>query len=93
MIPMNRHLEVGLVQETSAENTGVLLPEGYTQAQEWQTAVVKQVSDACESFNNRDIGAVVVFPGNMLLSVDSMGNNYYFVQENYVVCRSERKLP
>ena len=88
MKPMNRHIKIGLAKRTPVDVGGVLMPDGYQPTQEWQAAVVKEVAEGCESFSCDDVGATVVFPGNMLLSVDVLGEEYHFVQENYVVCKS-----
>ena len=90
MKPLNRHIKIGLANEHSpVETGGVLMPEGYSVAQEWQAAVVKEDAESCEAFCTSDVGSLVVFPGNMLLTVDALGEQYHFVQENYVVCKSE----
>tara|TARA_B100000131_G_scaffold314967_2_gene352624 strand:- start:129 stop:413 length:285 start_codon:yes stop_codon:yes gene_type:complete len=87
MTPMNRHIKVDIVQQTPPDSGGVLMPEDYKALQEWETGVIKEVAKNCEHFSSKDVGSVVVFPGNMLLCVDALGSQFHFVQENYVVCR------
>tara|TARA_R100000152_G_C6768701_1_gene194278 strand:- start:1430 stop:1717 length:288 start_codon:yes stop_codon:yes gene_type:complete len=87
MTPMNRHIKVDIVQQAPPEAGGVLMPDDYKALQEWETGVIKEVATNCEHFTPKDVGSVVVFPGNMLVCVDALGNQYHFVQENYVVCR------
>ena len=91
MKPMNRHIKIGLVEHSPSDTRGVLMPEGYKAIQEWQAGVVKAVAESCEGFDRNDTGTLVVFPGNMLLSVDVLGEQHHFVQENYIVCRSEAR--
>ena len=87
MEPMNRHVRVDIVHQSSPEAGGVLMPEDYKVVQEWEVGVVKEISLDCEHFSTDDVGGVVVFPGNMLVCVDALGGQYHFVQENYVVCK------
>ena len=90
MKPMNRHIKIGLANEHAPVDTGgVLMPDNYSPVQEWQAAVVKEVAENCETFSNSDVGSMVVFPGNMLLTVDALGEQFHFVQENYIVCKSQ----
>tara|TARA_B100000287_G_scaffold435384_1_gene503422 strand:- start:945 stop:1217 length:273 start_codon:yes stop_codon:yes gene_type:complete len=90
MTPMNRHVRVDIVQQTSPDLGGVLMPEDYKVIQEWEVGVVKEVSTNCEHFSSEDVGSVIAFPGNMLVCVDALGGQWHFVQENYVVCKQER---
>ncbi len=89
MEPMNKHIKVSLVTHSiNPAADGVLMPDGYKAVQEWQSAVITDISDDCISVDDYDVGSVIVFPGNMLLSVTSAGEQYHFVQENYVICKS-----
>jgi len=89
MEPMNKHIRISLVNHNTATAVdGVLMPDGYKAVQEWQSAVITDISDDCISVDEYDVGSVIVFPGNMLLSVTSAGEEYHFVQENYVICKS-----
>lgn len=88
MKPMNRHIKIALMDQSPADEAGgVLMPDGYAPTQEWQSATIVDVADTCESFDIADSGSVVVFPGNMLLAVETMEQKFHFVQENYVVCK------
>ena len=87
MTPMNRHIKVDIVQQPPPDSGGVLMQEDYKALQEWETVGIKEVAKNCEHFSSKDVGSVVVFPGNMLLCVDALGSQFHFVQENYVVCR------
>jgi len=84
---MNRHVRIDVVQQASPDLGGVVMPEDYKVVQEWETGVVKEVAANCEHFSKEDVGSVVIFPGNMLVCVDSLGDQWHFVQENYVVCK------
>ena len=88
MKPMNRHLKIQISSPAPLDMDGVLMPVDYKVVQEWQSAIISEVSEDCTSFTNADIGSMVVFAGNMLMSVDALGNQYHFVQENYIVCKS-----
>lgn len=88
MKPMNRHIKLQINNPAPIDMDGVLMPEDYKIVQEWQSAIVTEVSDDCQTFSQTDVGSIVVFSGNMLMTVDALGNQYHFVQENYIVCKS-----
>ena len=90
MKPMNRHLKIALATHhpTDSEVGDVLMPEGYKAVQAWQAAVITEISADCKLFAPSDVGSLVVFSSPMLLSVDALGEQYHFVQENYIICQS-----
>lgn len=87
MIPLNRYVRVEIKSESPAEGD-VLMPDGYKVAKEWESAQVRAVSSDCKMFEASDVGNTIIFPGNMLVTVDVGGDKHFFVQENYVVCKA-----
>lgn len=89
MTPLNRHVGVTLQSQGSPDiENAVLMPENYNPTKEWEVAQVTAVASDCKMFGSLDVGNTIIFPGNMLVCVDLHGEKHYFVQENYVVCKT-----
>jgi co-chaperonin GroES (HSP10) len=89
--PQNRYLLVQTQAQGDAENTGVLLPEGYSLPKDkYVTATVLASAEDCkrDSICNKLLyqkGARVVVDASMVENVSVAGNEHEIVLENYVV--------
>ena len=89
--PQNRYLLVQTQKQEDAENTGVLLPEGYVIAKDkYVVATVLASAADCkrDSIYNKLLyqqGTRVVVDASMVESVSVAGDEHEIVLENYVV--------
>jgi len=89
--PQNRYLLIQTQKQEDAENTGVLLPEGYVIPKDkYVTATVLASASDCkrEPVYNGSLyqqGTQVVVDGSMVEEVSVAGKDYEIVLENYVV--------
>jgi co-chaperonin GroES (HSP10) len=89
--PQNRYILVQTQAQGDAENTGVLLPEGYSLPKDkYVMATVLDSAEDCkrEAVYNSVIyqkGSKVVVDASMVESVSVLGETYEIVLENYVV--------
>ena len=89
--PQNRYLLIQTQKQEDAENTGVLLPEGYSMPKDkYVTATVLASASDCkkEPIYNGTLyqqGTQVVVDGSMVENVSVAGKDYEIVLENYVV--------
>ena len=89
--PQNRYLLVQTQAQEDAENTGVLLPEGYSLPKD--KYVMATVLDSAEDCKREAVyggalyreGAKVVVDASMVESVSVSGDDHEIVLENYVV--------
>ena len=89
--PQNRYLLVKTQTQEDAENTGVLLPEGYVSPKDkYVLATVLASANDCkrESVRNETLyknGSKIVIDSSMVETVSMAGERYEIVLENYVV--------
>ncbi len=89
--PQNRYLLVQTQAQQDAENTGVLLPEGYSLPKDkYVMATVLDSADDCkkEQIYNGVLyqrGSKIVVDASMVENVSVSGETYEIVLENYVV--------
>lgn len=82
--PKNRYLLVETQKQEDSENTGVLLPEGYTlRKDKYVTATVLDAATDCKDAIAH--GTQVVVDASMLEEVSVSGETFEIVLENYVV--------
>ena len=89
--PQNRYLLVKTQKQEDAENTGVLLPEGYSLPKD--KYVMATVLDSAEDCKREAVyggalykeGSKVAVDSSMVESVSVAGKDYEIVLENYVV--------
>ena len=83
--PRNRHLLVEMISEEEEENeTGVLLPEGYsTKKSPYET--VKIVDTAPDCTVDCKIGDTIVVETHLINEVSFNDQTFYLVLENYVM--------
>ena len=89
--PQNRYLLVKTQTQEDAENTGVLLPEGYVSPKsKYALATVLGSAKDCkrDSVCNELLyqnGTKIVIDNSMVETVNVLGETYEIVLENYVV--------
>ena len=89
--PQNRYLLVQTQKQEDADNSGVLLPEGYVVPKDkYVMATVLACAADCkrESVYNKLIyqsGTRIVVDGSMVENVSVAGEDHEIVLENYVV--------
>jgi len=89
--PQNRHLLIQTKKQEDADNSGVLLPEGYVVPQDkYVVATVKSTATDCKRDNvyNKLLyqeGARIVVDGTMIENVNVAGEEYEIVLENHIV--------
>ena len=89
--PQNRYILVQTQAQEDAENTGVLLPEGYSLPKD--KYVMATVLDSAEDCKREAVyggalykeGTKVVVDASMVENVSVSGKTYEIVLENYVV--------
>ena len=89
--PKNRYLLVQTQSQEDAENTGVLLPEGYSLPKD--KYVMATVLDSAEDCKREAVyggalykeGSKVVVDSSMVEAVSISGETYEIVLENYIV--------
>jgi len=89
--PQNRYLLVQTQAQEDADNTGVLLPEGYSLPKD--KYVMATVLDSAEDCKREAVyggalyreGSKIVIDASMVESVSVSGETYEIVLENYVV--------
>ena len=89
--PQNRYLLIQTQKQEDAENTGVLLPEGYSLPKD--KYVMATVLDSAEDCKRETVyggalykeGSKVVVDSSMIEAVSVSGETYEIVLENYVV--------
>jgi co-chaperonin GroES (HSP10) len=89
--PQNRYLLIQTQKQEDAENTGVLLPEGYVIPKDkYVTATVLASASDCKKEPVYggvlyQQGSRVVVDGSMIENVSVAGKEHEIVLENYVV--------
>ena len=89
--PKNRNILVKTHTVEDAENTGVLLPDGYVQPRDkYVLATVVESASDCKrdtAYNSvhYESGTKVVVDAAMVESISIAGKQYEIVLENYVV--------
>ena len=89
--PQNRYLLVQTQKQEDADNSGVLLPEGYVVPKDkYVMATVLACAADCkrDGIYNKLLyqqGTTVVVDGSMVESVSVAGDEHEIVLENYVV--------
>ena len=87
--PQNRYLLVKTQTQEDAENTGVLLPEGYVSPKDkYVLATVLASANDCKresNFKAYKNGSRIVIDSSMVETVSMAGERYEIVLENYVV--------
>ena len=89
--PQNRYLLIQTQKQEDAENTGVLLPEGYSLPKDkYVVATVLASAADCkrDDVYNKPLyqqGAKVVVDASMVEGVSVAGDEHEIVLENYVV--------
>lgn len=89
--PKNRYLLVQTQAQEDADNTGVLLPEGYSLPKD--KYVMATVLDSAEDCKREAVyggalykeGSKVVVDSSMVEAVSISGETYEIVLENYIV--------
>lgn len=89
--PQNRYLLVQTQAQEDADNTGVLLPEGYSLPKD--KYVMATVLDSAEDCKREAVyggalykeGSKVVVDSSMVEAVSISGETYEIVLENYIV--------
>jgi co-chaperonin GroES (HSP10) len=89
--PQNRYILVQTQAQEDAENTGVLLPEGYSLPKD--KYVMATVLDSAEDCKREAVyggalykeGSKVVVDSSMVEAVSISGETYEIVLENYIV--------
>ena len=83
--PCNRRLCVRLVESETETTSDVLLPEGYKIKNSFETVEVIDMASDCENKANIIPGALLVVPGNVMENFTFNDEQYYLIQENYVL--------
>jgi co-chaperonin GroES (HSP10) len=84
--PKNRHLLISTAPKEEKEDSGVLLPEGYSlPSEKYVIATVLDVSSDCKKELGVDKGQKIVVDNAMIESVSVGHSRYEIVLENYVV--------
>ena len=87
--PQNRYLLVKTQTQEDAENTGVLLPEGYASPKDkYVLATVLDSANDCKRESNLRVyinGSRIIIDSSMVEAVSMAGERYEIVLENYVV--------
>ena len=89
--PQNRYLLVQTQAQEDADNTGVLLPEGYSLPKD--KYVMATILDSAEDCKREAVyggalykeGSKVVVDSSMVEAVSISGETYEIVLENYIV--------
>jgi len=82
--PVNNYLYIRVVEETNAEESGILLPQDY-RAVEKPFAVVEVLDCSGDSGTLWGTGLQLVVEAHMLRDIQHNGETYTVIKENHVI--------
>ena len=84
LTPVNNYLVVQTVEDTDAEDSGILLPQDYRSV-ESPFAVVEVVNCSGESGTLWGTGLQLVVEAHMLRDIEHNGKTFTVIKENHVI--------